>query len=121
VAIVVPLFLLPDELGTCLPVNINDEIYYSGGATEADARALARFLTDQQYLGHPEGGIVLLSKSASGFTISFITAREARDDPRTVGVFRAMGEALATGRFGRPLVIELCDEHAEPKKTLRIE
>lgn len=120
-AFLVPGFILLNELGTRVSVNINDEIYYSGDATEDDARELARILTDLNHLGHPQGSTVLLFKSASGFTISFVTAREARDDPRTVGVFRTMGEALAAGGFGRPLVIELCDEHVEPKKTLRIE
>jgi hypothetical protein len=115
------MFLEEETLGTRIGIGQHDEIYYSPGATERDARALGAILLDESYFGEPPGTTALITKTDGVYEISFILIDGAWNEAPTVEYYRELGEILADERFGGPLVINLSDENCEPQKVIRIE
>lgn len=113
-------FMLPDDIGTRLAINANDDIYYSGSATEADARNLGEVLTGLGYFPSSDGASVAVSRSPQGVTISFVLADDVWNEEEAVSHFKGLGEEIADQGFGRPLVIELCNSYFQSKRTLSI-
>ncbi len=116
----VVVWFLPHPLDSpVIYLNDNDEIYYSGDATAADARRLGAILTDYGFLGH-QGVTVLLSKDEA-FTVAIVFNEGAWDDSDTVDSVQSIGETIADEGFGRPLFVEMVNELIEVQRTLTIE
>jgi len=112
-------FLLEPSFGTVVEFG-NDEIYYSGEATEDDARKLARVLKEVEFFGST-GASVQLHASSGQYTISFALEENAWRDIQTVEAFRDIGRTVAASVFSTPLEIHLCDGYFSAKETIRIE
>lgn len=112
-------FLLEPSFGTVVEFG-NDEVYYSGDATEDDARKLAGVLQDIQIFG--AGGATARLESVSGqYTVSFVLVDNAWKDAETVEAFRRIGRSLAVSAFSPPLKIHLCDEYFTTKEFFTIQ
>ena len=110
--------LLEPSLGTVVEFG-NDEIYYSGDASEEDARELARVLKEMEYFG--SGGVtVRLESSSAQYVVSFVLVNDAWDDPEAVDGFRQIGRTLAESGFPSPLTIQLCDDYLSAQETFVI-
>ena len=78
-------------------------------------------LLEERYLGERPGTTVLISKRAGTYEISFILVYGAWNDAAIVDIYRELGEMLADARFGRPLIIGLCDEYTDLHKEIFID
>jgi len=111
--------LVEPSIGTLVEFG-NDEVYYSGEATEADARKLAGVLQDTEFFGSG-GATVTIEASSARYTISFILVNDAWKDVEVVDAFRAIGGFLVESEFPSPVVIQLCDDYFVVHKELVIE
>lgn len=109
-----------NEYGTQVKLNDNDEVYYSGEATEEDARFLGDILTEYEYFGSADGATVRIAASKGHYTISFVLV-EGWEETGVIWLFRQIGGDLADARFGRPLTIDLCNEYLESQRSISIE
>jgi hypothetical protein len=118
----VVVFVDASSYGTHMNVpGTEDEIYYSGDATEQDANSLITVLTEEEFLGTPGGVTVLLSKSDGVYEVSFLLIDGAWDEADTVMYYTYLGEVIADAGFERPLMIHLCNVDFEQEKTVRID
>lgn len=112
-------FLMEPSLGTVVDFG-NDEVYYSGDATEDDVRKLAGFLQNVGFFG--AGGATVRLEIASGqHTLSFVLVDNAWEEAKTVAAFRELGQGLADSAFSPPLKIQLCDEYMITKESFTIQ
>jgi hypothetical protein len=112
-------FLLEPSFGTFMEFG-NDEVYYSGEATEEDARKLARVLQDIGFFG-ADGVSVKIEASSGQYEVSFVLVENAWEDPEMADEFRGIGRILAEAGFPTPLTIQLCDDFFAPQETLVID
>ncbi len=113
------LILLDSSYGTVITLG-NDEIYYTGDATEEDALKVAGILLEWEYFG--SNGATAQVKAVSGqYTISLVLAENAWEDPEVKAVFTMIGRDLVASGLPTPLTIQLCDDCIEPQETLMIE
>ena len=111
-------FLLEPSYGTVVEFG-NDEVYYSGDATEDDARKLAGVLRDIQFFG-TGGASVRLESSSGQHTISFVLTNKAWDDPESVDAFKGIGRILSETAFSTPLKIQLCDAYFTSQESFTV-
>ena len=118
-AILVFVLANPAVAGTRLAVGEKDEIYYSGKASESDARALARALQEAGFF-KDRGATVQLSKGDDGTSVSFTVHDGIWDDPKMVAAFETVARGIAPSIGGLPVTLRLLNESNEVKKTLSI-
>lgn len=111
-------FPVEESYGTVVKFG-NDEIYFTGDATEEDAQKLARVLQEIQFFGSGEAS-VKIDSSAARYTISFVLADKAWKDSEIVDAFKDIGRSLVKSGFATPLTIKLCNDHFESRETLVI-
>ena len=111
--------LLEPSFGTLAEFG-NDEIYYSGDATEEDAHKLARVLQEIEFFGSSGASVRLECRSAR-YTVSFVLVEDAWKDPEIVDAFRDIGRTLAASGFGTPLTVQLCDDYFAAQEILVIQ
>jgi hypothetical protein len=112
--------MLFDSMGTGVTFAGGSEVYYSGDATEADARKLGAALEEAGYFGENRSITVLLRKENGVFTVSFVVQDGTWNDPASVAVFEQIAKDLPQDYFGRPLKLELCDDACDSHKNLTI-
>jgi hypothetical protein len=96
-----------------------DEIYYTKGATEADARALGAFLRESGFFDGRNPKSVRVALDDNRVIVSFIVQEWALNNPQVQQEFRTIGQQASRQAFGgRPVVVELCDEYFNVKKRL---
>lgn len=101
-------------------VGSNDEIRYSGTATEADAKALGEALKSVGYL-QDRGVTVLLSKGGSGGTVvGFAVKDGAWNDDDTVATFQKIGQSIAPSVGGAPIKVRLLNTRLENQKEIAV-
>jgi hypothetical protein len=105
--------------GSVVRLNTADEVYYSGDATRGDAQYLGKELTSAGYFGH-SGGAVWVTADGGVYTVSFALKDGTWGDAAILAAFRQFGVRVADARFGRPLVVELCDSNMAAHRTLHI-
>jgi hypothetical protein len=91
--------------GTRLSVDPFGEIYYSGTATEADARSLGDALKNEGFFKGP--ATVELSKGLEGTVLSFVVQDGTGDNPGLVGDFESVARAVAPSVGGLPIKLRL--------------
>lgn len=109
-----------DSMGTGVAFAGGSEVYYSGDATEVDARTLGKALEDAGYFGVERSITVLLRKENGVFTISFVVKDGIWNDAAMVAIFEQIVKDLPADYFGRPLNLELCDDGCKAHKSLTI-
>jgi hypothetical protein len=115
--------LLYPDWGTVVQFN-NDEVYYSGEATEEDARLLEKELRRLEFLDNSGYSVRIHSDMVNGSrqdTVSFVFLSWAIKDPTTEEYCRGLGRSLVDAGFTSPLCVKLCDENLMIQKTIWIE
>ena len=95
------------------------EVLYSKGATEADARALGALLRQDGYFNGRDPSTVLLSTDGDRMVISFVVLNWVLNDAEMQQQFRRRGQQAAQWALGgRPVEVRLCDELLNVRKKL---
>ena len=100
-------------------VGRKDELYYSGSATEADAKALGQSLKSAAFF-QDRGVTVLLSKDDNGSTVSFVVAEGTWDNSDQVADFERLVRQSAASLGGLPVHLRLVNSRLEIKKILTV-
>jgi len=109
----------PEDVEKTLTVGGNDEIRYSGKATEQDARALAQALKADGYF-QDRGVTVLVSKDADGVILSFVVRKGLWDDAKDVANYVVVGREIAPAVGGLPIRIRLVDSSLDVKREIAL-
>jgi hypothetical protein len=102
--------------GTRLAVGKSDEIYYSGTATEAEAKSLGALLVKEAFFVD-DGKSIQLSKGPNGTTVSLSVGDAALSDPKLKSTFEDFGRAIAPVIGGLPVTVKLLNYAGESKLT----
>jgi hypothetical protein len=102
-----------------LTVGANDEIGYSGTATEQEAKALGEQLKSIGYL-QDHGTTILLTKGAGGTIVSFVVQDGAWNDADTVAKFEENGKAIAPSVGGPPIKVRMLNTVLRKQKEIPI-
>lgn len=89
----------------------NDEVIYSGTATQDEATALGNALKSICYL-QDLGVTVRLDKGTSGTTISFVVTDGAWSKPEIVSVFEGIAKQVAPAVGGLPVQLRLLNSNS---------
>jgi hypothetical protein len=84
----------------------NDEVIYSGTATQDEATALGNALKSIRYL-QDRGVTVRLDKGTGGTVISFVVTDGAWNKPEIVSVFEGIAKQVAPAVGGLPVQLRL--------------
>ena len=106
--------------GTRLAVG-DDEIFYSGSATKADAQALGKALTDIGYFNKTNSITVLLAKDAAGTTLKFVVKEDAGQKDSTLDEFAIITQAVAPSIGGKPITLKLLSAELKELKSRKVE
>lgn len=102
--------------GTRLAIG-EDEIYYSGSATEIEARALGDALKKEGFLTN-KGVSIQLDKSGGKTTISFVVQDGVWNDEHNVTVFQRLVRNISPSVGGLPITLRFLDSEAEVHKEV---
>lgn len=108
------------QMGTKFAFSGNESVYYSGDATEAQARSLADALKAQGYFSGERKVDVLLRKEKGETIVSFAVQDGTWDKPDLVSTFKTMTEAIAPSVGGTPLTLRLVDESLTVKHETKL-
>ena len=112
--------ILPPLFVSKVTIGTQDEVYYSGTASQEDAQALGDKLKAIGYLTD-RGVTVLLSKKADeGTAVSFVVQDGAWDRPELVPVFEQIGREVAPSVGGLPIKVRLANKYKMTKKEIPI-
>ncbi|WP_263375802.1 rhomboid family intramembrane serine protease [Granulicella aggregans] len=100
-------------------VSAHDRVWYSGTASEADAKVLGKTLQSLGYF-HDTGGLVLLKKNAGATDLSLIVKDGVWNDQRLVAGFQTLGVKIADAMGSHPLALHLLDGTHQEKKLLTV-
>jgi hypothetical protein len=100
-------------------IGSNDEVYYQGSATKADANALGQRLKEINFLSD-RGVSVYLSKGKGGTVVSFVMKEGVWNDPHMVDSFQEIGREIAGSVGGFPLKVRMINTEREVKRELGI-
>jgi hypothetical protein len=112
-------FLGVNEPKEKLNFGPHEDVYYSDGATEEDARRLGQFLQKIEYLSGKGAASARISRRGETLLIGFAVRDGTWDDARAVRAFASIGERVRRDAFpGQPVEIQLLDEHLNVRKTI---
>jgi hypothetical protein len=97
-------------------IGRQDEIYYYGTATEAEALALGQALRAENYLSD-SGATVFLSKGGEGTVVTFVLKDGFWEDPAHVDGFEQLVRRIAPSVGGLPIVLHLTNSHLELQRN----
>jgi hypothetical protein len=108
VALPIALVLLTrSELGAAYSHSDGERVYFSGDATESDARTLAAELAEAGYFDGKGQRDVLMRRGTEGLIISFMVQGPLTESSQIT--YRVLGRSLAK-TFGDDLKVRLVDE-----------
>jgi hypothetical protein len=109
-----------DRFGTRVDFGGGQEIYYTQGATEADARALGDVLRRAGFFDGRTPAAVQVAREGERVIVAFIVQPRVLNNLQDQQFFRALGvQASAQAFAGRPIEVRLCNEFFEVKKKLQ--
>lgn len=120
VALFVFIFSTQSSIGTLVTIGTKDQVYYSGTATESEAKYLGEALKSDGYFAD-RGVTVLLSKGTDGTVVSFVVQDGAWDNPDNVHAFTLIGHSLAPMVGGLPLKVRLLNAQLVIKKEIAVD
>ncbi len=113
-------YLVFDPWGRKINYGPSEEVYYTGGATEAEARQLGRVLMEEGVFDGSSEAAVQLKKEGETFVVSFLVQEGAWDRKDIVDFYRELQPTLSARAFdGKPAEVRLCDTDLVVKKTIR--
>ncbi len=86
-----------------------EEVYYKDQATKADAQRLGEFLQKAGFFSGKSPKTVMLSKDASGTTVSFVVSDSAARDPAVVEAFNKLRLQLQASSLDDQITFRFCD------------
>ncbi len=101
-------------------IGTSDEIYYSGNASEQDARALGQALQGTGYFSD-HGVTVVLAKEDGGATVSFVTRDGSATDAATVAAFAEVSRGIAPTVGGLPMKVRLVTKNLSTRLEMYID
>ena len=113
-------FVFPtSDLGEQITFGDND-IHYTEGATEQEARALLGVLRGTFGMTEETGMSVQLRRHGDAYVVAFVLQDDAWNDPDILAEFRDVAfEASADIFDNRPVIVELRDDVWELKRTIK--
>lgn len=105
--------------GPKIVVGTKDEVYYTGGATQADATTLGNALKEDGYFTD-KGVTVAVDKTGGKTTISFVVKEGSWDQPDMVSTFDEMGREVAPALGGFPIEIQLENKNRDVKSETTV-
>ena len=111
----------PMRMGTRVEITAHEEIYYSGTATEADARKLGEALKQIGWFGSTAEKTVLLEKKPTGTVISLVVGPAAWQDPNAHTVLAELADELAPAIGGKPITMRFVDVELQTQREARVE
>jgi hypothetical protein len=105
--------------GPKVTIGTKDVVYYSGSATQTDAKAVGEKLKNMGYFTD-RGVTVFLSKNQSNTVVSFVVKEGAWDKPEMVSAFAEIGREIAPSIGGFPIQVRLMSAAQETKKELTV-
>jgi hypothetical protein len=107
------------DVGRKIDFGGGEEVYYTKGASEADATALGAFLCETGRFTGQGPKAMQVSRDDNRFILSFIVLESALNDRQVHQDFRAIGQEASLRAFGgRAVKVHLCDEYFNVKKEL---
>lgn len=97
------------------------EVFYTRGATKADARRLGDALEKGEYFDDSAPAAVWIAGSRGAYEISFAGADGAWDDPANVDYIHELVAYIATDIGGEPIRVRLLDERYDVVKECRLD
>jgi hypothetical protein len=97
----------------------NDDVYYRGGVTQAEAQAGGEALKTADFF-EGEGVDVFVSKDDGTATIGFVTSSKAWSDPVMGSDFEMLARAAAPALGGPPIRLQLIDNKLVVKKEVMV-
>jgi hypothetical protein len=117
-AIVFFIFYIPTYKATHEPkvlIGSKDEVYYTGGITQAQALALGKALKATGYFAD-NGTTVKVNRGQDGPVVSFVVKEGIWDKPDMVSSFDEMGREVAPEVGGFPIQVQLLNKDLEVKQ-----
>jgi hypothetical protein len=105
--------------GPKVTIGAKDEVYYSGSATENDAKAVGDKLKQMGYFTD-RGFTVFLSKDKGDTVVSFVVKEDAWNKPKMIAGFDEIGREIAPSIGGFPIKVRLVDSSRETKKEVTV-
>jgi len=96
---------------TRVRIGAKEGVFYSGTATEAEAKALGKALQDAEYFLGQNHVDAMLKKGPEGTVVSFTGQRALWSTPEAAAEFTTIGEAIAPSVGGKPIKLHLLDGH----------
>ena len=98
------------------------EVYYTSGATEAQAQSVGDTLKAIEFFNDNGEAAVQVVKRDEGYAVRFVTIDEAWTDPGYKKIFARMGWTISQNALdGANVTIELCDTSFETKASFEME
>jgi hypothetical protein len=108
-----------EGMGKKLTFGAGEEVYYTSGVTEAEARQLGGALQSEGYFNGKGAKTVQVSKQGDRYVVSFVLQPGAWNKPDVLHAFGQFRPQLSQKAFGgKPVELRLCDENMETKKTI---
>jgi tetratricopeptide (TPR) repeat protein len=105
--------------GSKLVIAPEEEVYYTGGVTEAEARQLGQSLRTFGYFDGRSPGAARLSKTEDGIGVDLIVRPWVVHDAGLVGSYEQFARQLAADVYpGQQVTVRLCDEYFAVRKVL---
>jgi hypothetical protein len=117
VAVFIPTYKI--DHGPKVVIGAKDEVFYTGAATQADAKALGETLKASGYFAD-NGVTVLLDKQANGAIVSFVVKEGIWDKPDMIASFDEMGREVAPPLGGFPIQVRLINKNREIKNETTV-
>lgn len=96
-----------------------EEVYYTGGTTETEARRLGKALQDEEYFDDKGPKTVQLAREGNSLAVSFVLLDGFWNRDATVAYMRLLGGRLSGQVFDRKrVVIYLCDQYLHHQRTV---
>jgi len=111
--------VLPSVWSSKVVIGSKDIVEYSGAATKADATALGQALKKEGYF-QDRGASVLLSKNASGVTISFVVKDDVPSHSEMVYVYETVGFDVAPSVAALPVKLQFVSARRELLKEFTV-
>jgi rhomboid protease GluP len=100
-------------------IGKEDSVWYSGAATEENARTLGASLQTARFF-QDKGGRAMISRDGSGTQVSLIVRAGVWDDPSMAATVQFLGHTAQKAVGGGPLHLHLLDKNLVDKKELLI-
>ena len=100
-------------------VGLNDEVYFTGSATQQEAAALGRVLKTAGYF-RDRGVAAIVSKDKDGTAVSFVVKEGVWDQPQMLLGFQQLGRTIAPSVGGLPIKVRLINYLRQTKKELTV-